>query len=196
MIKIVPMSDSQREVEVKLAFSSAEEALARITALGAVEETPRIFEDNVVFERDDDSLRERGQTLRLRRTGDRSIVTLKSRVQGEFRHKVRQEDESEVADADAMERVFLGLGFHHGWRYQKYRTLFRLDELLICLDETALGCFVELEGPGPQIDVVARKLGYGPESYIVVSYRRLQEMAAGPLGQETGDLLMPRDGSP
>ena len=127
---MVPMSESQREVEVKLAFSSAEEAFERITALGAVVETPRVFEDNVVFERDDDSLREKGQTLRLRRTGDRSIVTLKSRVQGEFRHKVRQEDESEVADADAMERVFLGLGYRHGWRYQKYRTLFRLDELL------------------------------------------------------------------
>jgi len=54
-----------------------------------------------------------------------------------------------------------------GWfRYEKYRTTFRLPDsnawangLLIELDETPIGTFVELEGPAAAIDRAAEELG-------------------------------------
>jgi len=194
--KMGPIMDSLTEIEIKLAFPSVAEALEKIRALGAVEGAPRVFEDNLLFEHDDHPVRENGQTLRLRRAGSRSILTLKSKVKGEFRHKVRLEDETAVADGDAIERVFLGLGFRPSWRYQKFRTTFRLDDLQIYLDETALGCYVELEGPGDLIDAAAARLGYGPESYIKASYRRLQESVHREQGTEPGDLLIAEEDRP
>jgi hypothetical protein len=51
------MSQSGREVEVKLAFASPEQALRRIERLGARRVAERVFEDNVLYERDVDPLK-------------------------------------------------------------------------------------------------------------------------------------------
>jgi len=68
-----------------------------------------------------------------------------------------------------------------GWfRYEKYRTTFRLPGskawakgLLIELDETPIGNFVELEGPAPAIDQAAAELGYSKRDYVLKNYLTL-----------------------
>jgi hypothetical protein len=40
----------------------------------------------------------------------------------------------------------------------------------LTLDETPIGCFIELEGEPGWIDVVAEKLGFDESSYITASY--------------------------
>jgi adenylate cyclase class 2 len=185
------MEGSTREVEIKLPFASADAARERITGLDAQERTPRQFEDNIVLDRDDLALKRGGMVLRLRTKGGHAVLTLKSPVSGEHRHKVRHEDETEVADPDAIARLFRRLGYTPYWRYQKYRTVYTLDELVICLDETPLGCFVELEGPPDQIDRAARRLGFTAEQYVRDTYRTLHEREAHLRGRPMGDLLMP-----
>ena len=178
------------EIEVKLAFDSASSARERIVSLGASERTPRQFEDNIVFDRDDLSLKRSDIVLRLRSKGGRNVLTLKAPVEGDHRHKVREENETTVADAGAMQRVLYGLGFTPFWRYQKHRTVYTLGHLAICLDETPLGCFVELEGPPEEIDRVARRLGFTEDQYIRDTYRQLQERDAARRGVKPGDLLV------
>ncbi len=182
-----------KEIEVKLRFDSAASARERIVALGASEQKPRQFEDNVVFDRDDLSLKRAGTVLRLRTKGGRNVLTLKTPVEGEHRHKVREETETTVADAEAMARVLHGLGFAPFWRYQKHRTVYNLGNLAICLDETPIGCFVELEGPPDEIDDVAGRLGFSEDSYIRDTYRELQEQDAASRGVTPGDLLVERE---
>ena len=63
-----------------------------------------------------------------------------------------------IADPEALERILVGLGFRPCYRYQKYRTLFAVGELQVCLDETPIGCFVELEGAPEAIDRAAERL--------------------------------------
>ena len=46
-------------------------------------------------------------------------------------------------------------------------------DLVIELDETPLGTFLELEGPAEAIDRVAHELGYSKKDYIVKSYLAL-----------------------
>jgi len=184
------MEGSTREVEIKLPFASAEAARERLATLDVQERTPRQFEDNIVLDRDDLALKRGGMVLRLRTKGGRAVLTLKSPVAGEHRHKVRNEDETVVADGDATLRLFQRLGFTPYWRYQKYRTVYELDELVICLDETPLGCFVELEGPPDQIDGTARRLGFAPEQYIRDTYRTLHEREAHLRGEPLGDMLL------
>jgi adenylate cyclase, class 2 len=96
---------------------------------------------------------------------------------GDRRHKVREEIETELVDGETVQRIFEGLGLRGWFRYEKYRTTYVLPArhawakgLLIEMDETPIGTFVELEGPGEAIDRAAKELGYSPRDYVVKNY--------------------------
>jgi adenylate cyclase, class 2 len=191
------MAMSRRESEIKLAFPAPGPAVQALVAIGARETHPRTFEDNVLFDLSGGPLSSTGRLLRLRRYGAATIVTFKGPVEGEHRHKVRTEHETVVVDAEAMRRILEGAGFEKVYRYQKFRTLFRIGGVEAAVDETPLGTFVELEGEPDEIDRVASALGCDPTRYIRETYRELQEREAARRGLPAGDLLMPeRDGSP
>jgi adenylate cyclase class 2 len=63
-----------------------------------------------------------------------------------------------------------------GSRYEKYRTTYKTRSfrmgtgLLIEIDETPIGTFLELEGPSGAIERVARELGFSPADFIVKNY--------------------------
>jgi len=183
------MESSPREVEVKLSFDSASAARRALERVGARPLTEREFEENVLFDRDERPLQPESKLLRLRRVGTRATLTYKAPVPGEFRHKVRREDETRVEDPLATERIFEGLGFTPTYRYQKFRSEFELGALHICLDETPLGCFVELEGPAEEIDRAAERLGFSVDAYVRESYRELHERYAEERGEAPGDLV-------
>ena len=172
------MSGATREIEVKIAFADAAEARRRIETLEVHEDQPRTFEDNVLFDRPDAELTRHGKLLRVRRYGDRSWMTYKAKTEDSTRHLVRIEHETALGDADATERLLAGLGYAPIYRYQKYRTTFAGAGLAVCLDETPIGCFVELEGDPDRIDAAAARLGVDPDAYIVDNYRELHRAAA------------------
>jgi adenylate cyclase class IV len=112
------------------------------------------------------------------------------------RHKVREEVEVEVADAAMLQKIFEGLGMRGWFRYEKYRTTFVLPAsqrwakgLLIELDETPIGTFVELEGPPEAIDRAARELGYSPRDYVLKNYLALYLEECRRQGEEPRDML-------
>ncbi len=189
---MLQMGRSTQEVEVKLPFASADDAKRRLGVLGARAAGDRLFEDNVVYDRRTEPLKPQGKLLRLRRIGDRSILTYKAPVEGEFRHKVREEHETGVENAQSVESMLEGLGYSPTYRYQKYRTNYSLGRLEICLDETPVGCFVELEGPPDEIDAAAERLGFTPDRYVRDTYRELHERVAREQGKEAGDMMMIR----
>ncbi len=189
-----PMRGGMHEIEVKLPFESAAAARERVERLGARLARPRHFEDNLVLDRVHDRLVAAGVLLRLRRAGGRAVLTLKLPVGGDHRHKVREEHETAVDDADAALEILRGLGFSTVYRYQKHRTVFRLGDLTLCLDETPIGCFLELEGSPDEIDGAAARLGFAPEQYVRENYRELQERAARERGVEASDMLIEAGG--
>src|SRR5437879_9143289 len=94
-------------------------------------------------------------------------------------YKVRDEIEVEVAESANLARIFEGLGMSGWFRYEKYRTTFRLPAskawakgLLIELDQTPIGTFVELEGPAEAIDRAPEELGDSTRNYILQNYVR------------------------
>jgi len=96
---------------------------------------------------------------------------------GGRRHKVREELETVLTDAPALQRIFEGLGLRGWFRYEKYRTPYRLPArykwakaLLIDFDETPIGTFVELEGPHQAIDQAAVLLGFHPRDFVTKNY--------------------------
>lgn len=93
------------------------------------------------------------------------------------RYKVREEIELTLTDPGSLQRIFEGLGLKGWFRYEKFRTPYRLParlawakDLVIDLDETPIGTFVELEGPGSAIDRAARALGFSPRDYVLKNY--------------------------
>lgn len=111
-------------------------------------------------------------------------------------HKVREEIELEVSDAKALGAIFAGLRMRESFHYEKYRTTFRMPEsnrwakgLLIELDETPIGNFVELEGPSRAIDRVAKLLGFSKDEYVLASYLRLHAEKCIGRGEKVGDMV-------
>jgi adenylate cyclase, class 2 len=102
-------------------------------------------------------------------------ITQQPRVGG--RYKVREETELVITDAQALQKIFEGLGLRGWFRYEKYRTTYKFPArakwaqgLLVEIDETPVGTFVELEGPGLAIDRAARELGFSHSDYIQKNY--------------------------
>ena len=157
------------EREVKLRFRNAHEARDAVIAIGAAAVHGRRFQDDALFDNEREELRQRRCALRLRREEARSFLTFKGPVQpGPM--KLREELESAVDDADALQRVLEHLGLHAWFRYQKYREEFALDGVLIAIDETPIGTFVELEGTEAGITAAAAALGRTAADYILDSY--------------------------
>jgi adenylate cyclase class IV len=96
------------------------------------------------------------------------------------RHKVREEIEVEAAEPAALAHILEALGMRAWFRYEKFRTTYRFPAtarwatgLLIEVDETPIGAFVELEGPPEAIDRAAKLLEFTPKDYITKSYLEL-----------------------
>jgi adenylate cyclase class 2 len=216
----VSAKNMAHETEIKLRVADARKFRARLKELGAGmagSGTGRVHEWNVLFDTPREDLRQRGQLLRIRTQtpeganatkaeARRVLLTFKRPIDGdpvwderegsERRHKVREEIEVEVSDAETLARIFEGLGMRGWFRYEKYRTTFRLPDsekwaegLLIELDETPIGVFAELEGPAEAIDRAAKEMGYGERDYIVMNYLSLYRAECQRRGEKPGDMV-------
>ena len=65
------------------------------------------------------------------------------------------------------------LGLHVWFRYEKYREEFSHEDVIVAIDETPVGVFVEIEGTENGISEMTRALGRTPDDYILDSYRSL-----------------------
>jgi len=184
------MVESNRENEIKLAFSSAQTAVTQLLAAGARPVHARAFEDNVLFDFGDRSLLDSGRLLRLREWNGSAWLTFKAPAGDGHRHKVRVEHEVAVSDPGQMRSILAGLGFSPAYRYQKYRSTYELPGVEAAVDETPIGTFVELEGAPAAVDRAARALGATPSEFIRETYRELQERDAAARGLVAGDMLL------
>lgn len=211
-----------QEIEIKLKINdpnSLQAGLKRLRARLVGGGTGRVHEWNVIFDTPHGALAKHGQLLRIRTEtperkskktskapAQRVLLTFKRPVatdseisgsaQGNHRHKVREEFELHVTDGDVLAKIFEGLGMRGWFRYEKYRTTFRLPAaahwakgLLIEVDETPIGTFVELEGPPAAIDRVAQQLGYTARDYIVMNYLSLYVEDCRRQGKEPKDMV-------
>jgi adenylate cyclase class 2 len=157
------------EREIKLRFTSAQEARDAVLAIGATLLRGRRFQDDALLDNEGEELRRRRCALRLRREDARNYLTFKGPVQpGPM--KLREELETVVSDAGVLQRILEHLDLRVWFRYQKYREEFALDGVVVAIDETPIGVFVELEGTEAGITAAAAALGRTTADYILDSY--------------------------
>ncbi len=163
------------EVEIKLKVDDPAAIESKLKAIGAALVHPREFEDNQLYDFPDFALKTRGAMLRLRIQARGSVLTYKEAPRVEGGAKVRDEMEVSVSEGETMAAMISKIGLRPLFRYQKYRAVWSYSDLLVTLDETPIGFFIELEGPKTAIDEVATRLGYKASDYIVKSYLALYQ---------------------
>lgn len=185
-------------------LKAARQAMAALRARGF----GRVHEMNTLYDTARQTLRKRGHLLRLRVVHGQgrqrwALLTHKGPsmrpAEGIPRYKEREESEVGIANPKGQERILHAAGFLPVFRYEKYRTSFRLParlgwarSLLLELDETPAGAFWELEGPRRAIDRSARLLGYTRADYITKSYFALWSDYSRRERLPWGDMLFKR----
>jgi len=178
------------EVEIKIRFGDAESARRAILAAGGIETRPRHFEDNRLFDTPAGDLVARQALLRVRETSDGvGVLTFKEKVAGETRAKVRREWEVRVASPADLAAILERCGFVGTYRYQKYRTEFSVEGATVDLDETPMGCFVEIEAPMERLAALAASLGARDGDRLVEDYRSLYHAWLAERGLPPADMV-------
>ena len=176
------------EREIKLRYGSAEEARAMIAAMGATPLHGRRLQEDALLDTDDEQLRRRRCVLRVRTENGKSRLTFKGPVQP-AEMTVRDEVETLVGDGQVLLRVLEELGLHVWFRYEKFREEFCHDDVIVAIDETPVGVFVEIEGSERGISDTAHALGKAPEDYVLESYRGLFLAHRDQLGLRGSDMV-------
>lgn len=174
-----------REVEIKLRVGDVSALLERLHRLGA-KRRGRVLEQNTLYDTPDSDFRSRRRLLRLRVETPapspgrrRAVLTAKAPARSPMgrggrpvraRFKEKAERERIVRDPRCWPAILRSLGLRPGFRYEKYRSEFRLPGVHVFLDETPVGTFLELEGAPRAIDRTARLLGFTRGEYLRGTY--------------------------
>lgn len=162
-----------QEIEVKFLLKDHAALLQKIADLNLPCSQERVHETNLRFDRADGSLVAQRQVLRLR-MDTQARLTFKGPGIAQEGVLLRKEIEVVVSDFEATQRLLEALGYQVVMMYEKYRANYLLDSLVISVDETPLGLFVELEGESPaQVRQAAQTLGFDWEARINLSYTAL-----------------------
>ena len=176
------------EREVKLSFDSADAAREAVLATGASPLHGRRLQEDALLDTAESTLRERASALRIRMENGKSRITFKGPVQ-DSPMKLRDEFETVVGDGVLLLRIFEELGYQVWFRYEKYREEFSHADVIIAIDETPVGVFVEIEGSERGITAMAAAMGRGPADYILDSYRGLFLQRREALGLTGADMV-------
>ena len=183
-------TDTNVEREIKLRFLSADDARAAIEAAGCTPLLGRRLQEDALLDNPAEELRKRRCVLRVRTEGGKSRLTFKGPVQpGPM--KLREELETVVGDGEMLLHVFRELGYEVWFRYEKYREEFTHEDVIVAIDETPIGVYVEIEGTEAGIEAMAVALGKNRADYILDSYRGLFLQHAVEFGLSGRDLVFP-----
>ena len=163
---------SNFETEVKIYVTNLDEIRQNIQNKGGQLIQERVYERNVRYDLDDNSLTSRGIVLRLRQ--DNSVkLTYKEPGTIERGIVTREELEVEVSDFDTMQKILNKFGYQDTMFYEKQRTIYQCQNTYIMLDELPYGHFVEVEGKNEDIEWVLEQLGLENAERLEASYSKL-----------------------
>lgn len=182
------MTAGGQETEAKFYVRDLDRIKSRLVELDAHLTAERVLETNIRFDLPGAPLRAEGRVLRLRRD-TQARLTYKSASDSAQGVLSREEIEFVVEDFEKAKRFLEALGYQKLVYYEKYRTTYELDGMLIMLDELPYGNFVEIEGETIEsIQSAADKLNLDWGTAIATSYTALFERARNNLNKSIQDL--------
>lgn len=176
------------ERELKLVLDDRAALRERLQSEGARRLHDENFEDNTLWDREG-ALRAAGCLLRLRRDGRGTRLTFKGPAAFEEGVKVRTEHETAVDDEDNLAAILAALGYAPARRYQKYREEWQLAGVVVALDRTPIGDYVEFEGDAAS--AVAARCGCDPATALAADYLALYDAYRASRADAPSDMLFP-----
>lgn len=184
------------EIEVKVRIADPEDWLRRLQAWNPGVVSDRHFEDNFLLDFQDSALRRRRSLVRIRCAQGRALLTYKGPPAEAGIFRSLEEIETGIDDGGDALAIFRRLGLHVWFRYQKYRTEYSVDGVMVAIDETPIGDFAELEGSEDGILALAQKLRVDVSEFIRHNYHALYVQDCHDRGTEAGNMVFaPEQGS-
>ena len=137
---------SGQETEVKFFVKDLERVEMRLRELKAHLIQARVYEVNLRFDNPNSDLRREFKVLRLRNDTEAKFTfkgPSEERADGVLS---RREIEFSVSSFDAAKEFLEALGYEQVAFYEKYRSIYELNDTHVMLDELPYGNFVEIEG--------------------------------------------------
>lgn len=123
-----------KEIEVKIRHINKEEIIEKIEALGA----KKIFTGKVIdyrFDTPERDLSRQGKALRIRQKGKYIYLNLKGKKKSVQSIVGRDEIGVKISNFKTMHRILNDLGYIKIFDLRKYRTEYRLDDIVFDIDE-------------------------------------------------------------
>jgi adenylate cyclase class 2 len=177
------------ETEAKFYIQDLRKMELRLQELKAQLIQPRTHETNLRFDNANSDLRNTYRVLRLRQD-EKARLTFK----GPSTEKAggilsRREIEFVVEDFESARHFLEALEFEAVVFYEKYRTVYELEDVQIMLDELPYGEFIEIEGENADsIHAAANLLGLNWNAMIKAGYHALFERVAGKFNLDVSQL--------
>lgn len=165
------------EIEIKIRVDDINSFKEKILNQDARLEKERYSEENTLFDFLTQALTKKRQALRLRIADKKNFLTFKGPPEKSRKFKIRTEYETEVKNEKQTKKILKSLGFMPVFTYTKFRTVYRKKHLKICLDETPIGNFLELEGERNEIVKFTKALGISKKEFIKLDYIQLMKKA-------------------
>lgn len=162
-----------QEIEVKFLLKDLTALIQKIDQLNLSCTQKRVHEFNLRYDLPDGRLVTKKQVLRLRQD-TQALLTFKGPGILDEGVLLRKEIEVSVSDFDTARRLLEALGYQVIMMYEKYRANYLMDGVILSVDETPFGLFIELEGESPaQVKSAASLLGLDWRQRINLSYSAL-----------------------
>lgn len=165
-----------QEIEVKFPLRDRGQLIRKLQDIGGTRLYAESFEDNIVLDRRGE-LRTKGALLRVRKFGKYSLVTYKGPMSMEGGIKSREEVQTGVESFELAIQLLDAIGFKPVFRYQKFREVWRVQEVEVVLDRTPIGEYFEIEGPIDLIRTISSELGMNMDQAIRQTYADLYRQA-------------------
>lgn len=182
------MAVHEQELEVKFYVKNLLPFEQKLKQLNATLIQPRTHEINLRFDTPDQSLSRSYQVLRLRQDQE-ARLTYKGPGEVLEGVRIRREIEFSVSDFRSAQSFLEALGYQVIFMYEKYRSVYRFNDMLVMLDEMPVGYFLELEGANPEMILsTSQILGLRWETRILDSYTVLFDRVRQSCGLNIRDL--------
>lgn len=177
-----------KEIEVKFLINDLNSIERKLIDLKAALLHTQHLEQNYRFDTIDGKLTSESKVLRIRKDRD-NWITYKAPGSLNDGIRSRQEIEFQISDIEAARSMLECLGFRIFQTYEKYRTVYILDDTKIMVDELPMGNFIEIEGDEVQnLKKIAAELNLQWERRIDRSYLSIFDDICAARGLGSQDL--------
>lgn len=128
------------------------------------------FEQTVRYDYEDLRLSKSNIFIRTK-TGFKNVLTIKEKSENiKTNYFQRDKREIEIESTEDLDYILNKIGLTNQLVMEKYRLLWKIDDIYICIDELPFGIYLEIRGDNKQINNILKKFNLKKTKVINETY--------------------------